>query len=153
MATDSHTPDNLQVHLKTVQEESRRLREENARLRAMLGMDHPVTDEPVHPAGLVRKPPYPLTSRVITPERKISLFRNLFRGREDVFALRWEAKNGKSGYAPAGIMDWRAIQASRPEDRKKVARKTRMLQPLTDESILHHLTGKHTVGIDRKSVV
>ena len=44
-------------------------------------------------------------------------------------------------------MDWRAIHASRPEERKKVARKTRMLQPLTDDAIRNHLTGKQTIGV------
>jgi superfamily II DNA or RNA helicase len=82
-----------------------------------------------------------------TPEKKISLFRNLFRGREDVYAIRWEGKGGKSGYSPAGVMDWRAIHAARPEERKKVARKTRTLQPLTDSAIRDHLTGKQTIGV------
>ena len=44
-------------------------------------------------------------------------------------------------------MDWHAIQVAKPEDRKKVGRKTRILQPLTDEVIKNHLTGKQTVGI------
>jgi hypothetical protein len=44
-------------------------------------------------------------------------------------------------------MDWRAIHAARPEDRKKAARKTRMLQPLTDKAIRNHLIGKLTIGI------
>lgn len=36
-----------------------------------------------------------------TPDEKIALFRSLFRGREDVYPVRWESKNGKSGYSPA----------------------------------------------------
>ncbi|WP_410528411.1 TOTE conflict system archaeo-eukaryotic primase domain-containing protein [Segetibacter sp. 3557_3] len=39
-----------------------------------------------------------------SPEQ-IQLFKSLFRGRKDVFAIRWE-KNGKSGYMPAYDMDW-----------------------------------------------
>ena len=36
------------------------------------------------------------------PETKIALFRSLFRGREDVYAKRFESrKTGKSGYQPA----------------------------------------------------
>jgi len=80
-------------------------------------------------------------------EKKIALFRSLFRGRDDVYAVRWKGKNGKSGYSPAGAMDWRTIHAARPEDRKKVARNTRMLQPLTDKAIYNHLIGKLTIGI------
>ena len=104
-------------------------------------------NKPVSQAVPVPKPSSTGTSGVSTPEKKIALFRNLFRGREDVFAVRWEGKSGKSGYSPAGVMDWRAIHASRPEERKKVARKTRMLQPLTDDAIRNHLTGKQTIGI------
>lgn len=58
-----------------------------------------------------------------------------------------DRKNGSSGYSPAGVMDWRAIHAARPEDRKKVARRTRMLQPLSDDAIRRHLTGKLTIGV------
>lgn len=44
-------------------------------------------------------------------------------------------------------MDWRAIHAARPEERKKVSRRTRTLQPLTDSAIRDHLTGKQTIGV------
>jgi len=38
---------------------------------------------------------------------KISLIRRLFRGREDVYARRWESpKTGKSGYQPACRNEW-----------------------------------------------
>lgn len=35
-----------------------------------------------------------------TPQEKINIFRSLFKGREDVFARRWENRQGKSGYSP-----------------------------------------------------
>jgi hypothetical protein len=38
---------------------------------------------------------------------KITLFRSLFRGRDDVFPRRWEnPKSGKIGYAPACRNEW-----------------------------------------------
>jgi hypothetical protein len=38
---------------------------------------------------------------------KVALFRRLFAGRQDVFALRWEnRKDGRSGYAPACANEW-----------------------------------------------
>ena len=41
------------------------------------------------------------------PESKIALFRSLFRGRDDVYARRFEnRKTGKSGYAPACANEW-----------------------------------------------
>ncbi len=138
--------DKLEDLLRSAEKECERLREENIRLRAMLGTPDSTPGESSQTAisaamiseGGGAGPP--------TPERKIALFRRLFRGREDVYAVRWEGKNGRSGYSPAGAMDWRAIHAANPEDRKKVARKTRMLLPLTDSTIRDHLTGKLTIG-------
>jgi superfamily II DNA or RNA helicase len=80
-------------------------------------------------------------------EKRVTLFRSLFRGREDVYALRWRMKDGTWGYRPADQKDWDAINASRPEDRKKVTRLTRQLLPLTDQVVRLHLTGKQTIGI------
>jgi len=113
--------------LKSAEEECDRLRSENVRLRAMLGIQDSVSKEPRR----ATIPVAPLSDGTVvkssTAETKIALFRSLFRGREDVYAVRWEGKNGKSGYSPAGAMDWHAINAARPEDRKKIAKKTRML--------------------------
>jgi hypothetical protein len=48
---------------------------------------------------------------------------------------------------PADVKDWKAINKSRAEDRKKVAQKTRKFLPLTDAVIENHLLGKETVGV------
>src|ERR1039457_6320604 len=79
--------------------------------------------------------------------RRIALFRSLFRGREDVYARRWDNDDGRHGYMPAALKDWKAINESRPEDRKKVSQKTRKFLPLTDSVIESHLLGKDTIGV------
>lgn len=149
MSTSDRTPDQdeTQLRLNEARDECQRLREENDRLRAMLAVDHSLPKQTALQITALTKPSLVTSSQFYTPERKIALFRNLFRGREDVFAIRWEGRGGKSGYSPAGAMDWRAIHAAKPEDRKRVGRKTRILQPLTDEVIKNHLTGKQTIGI------
>jgi len=38
-------------------------------------------------------------------ENNIALFASIFRGRQDIYAVRWE-KDGKSGYTPAYKVDW-----------------------------------------------
>ena len=48
---------------------------------------------------------------------------------------------------PAVVKDWKAINKSRPEDRKKVDQKTRKFVPLTDAVIEDHLLGKETIGV------
>ena len=35
----------------------------------------------------------------------LQIFKSLFQGREDVFAIRWE-KGDKNGYIPAYKLDW-----------------------------------------------
>ena len=56
-------------------------------------------------SSMNRQPP-PL-DRLSPPEAKIALFRSLFRGREDVYARRFEnLRTGKTGYAPACGNEW-----------------------------------------------
>jgi hypothetical protein len=138
---------NLEDLLKSAPEECDRLRAENAHLRIMLGIPSWTSAQPSQTTIPIEVGSESSNAGPPAPEKKIALFRSLFRGREDVYAVRWEGRNGKSGYSHAGAMDWRAIHAARPEDRKKVARKTRMLQPLTDNAIRNHLIGKLTIGI------
>jgi hypothetical protein len=69
--------DNIQERLKTVAEERRRLREENADLRAMLGINQSLPIQPVSQAVPVPNLSATTRSGVCTPEEKISLFRNL----------------------------------------------------------------------------
>jgi len=138
-------PDSLPF--ESSEQESARLREENARLRRLLS---------THRIAIPQWPPTipgPAATESIKVDReerarkRIALFRSLFRGREDVYARRWERAEGNSGYSPAAIKNWKAINQSRPEERKKVDQKTRKYLPLTDTVIERHLLGKETVGV------
>ncbi len=43
----------------------------------------------------------PIIKQHLSLEEKVDVFRNLFKGREDVFARRWYSRtSGKSGYQP-----------------------------------------------------
>jgi hypothetical protein len=81
----------------------------------------------------------------------MALFRGLFRERDDVYACRGESAAGRSGYSPAAQKDWKAINSSRPQDRKKVDQRTRKYFPLTDSVIENHLLGKETIGVANTS--
>ena len=79
------------------------LRLENSRLIALLeahGIAWRSTEQP-------RSEPtpdsaQPATSAPGSVQQKVALFRRLFRGRHDIYALRWESRtSGRSGYAPA----------------------------------------------------
>jgi superfamily II DNA or RNA helicase len=118
------------------------LRAENARLTALLDAH-----------GIAwRLPPQAQTLTVAEPSRlttdaKVALFRTLFRGRSDVYPVRWEGKtSGKSGYAPACANEWRAGVCEKPRIKCGDCAH-RVLQPLTDAVIYDHLAGEHTVGV------
>src|SRR5271169_3402559 len=122
------------LSFESPEEENIRLREENARLRRLLSVhsisipqlapDNPLPTKPVETAAPVDKEE--------RARKRIAMFRSLFRGREDVYARRWENADGRKGYMPVAIKDWRAVNKSRPEERKKVEQKTRRFLPLTD---------------------
>ena len=70
-------------------------------------------------------------------EQKIQLFRSLFKGREDVYARRFESvKTGKTGYAPVHINEWIAESKGH-----HLGHDTRAFVPVNDEVIRNHLRG------------
>ena len=83
----------------------------------------------------------------LSTAEKVALFRRLFRGRTDVYPVRWEGKtSGKSGYAPACANEWRAGVCEKPRIKCGDC-SHRLLVPLSDSVIHDHLAGKQTVGV------
>ncbi|MEN9983734.1 MAG: hypothetical protein RI918_1703, partial [Pseudomonadota bacterium] len=123
--------------------ESVLLEVENARLVKLLeqhGIDWRLPNQPELHA------PVPESSRFSTSD-KVALFRRLFRGRVEVYPIRWESKtSSNSGYAPACANEWRAGVCEKPRIKCGDC-SNRVLIPLTDSIIYKHLAGEHTVGI------
>jgi superfamily II DNA or RNA helicase len=119
------------------------LQAENERLIALLeanGVEWRLAPEPA------TSPPQPESSRLST-EAKVALFRRRFRGRTDVYPVRWESKTtGKSGYAPACANEWRAGVCEKPHIKCGDCR-NRALIPLSDAAVYAHLAGDHTIGV------
>ena len=119
------------------------LQAENARLIALLE-SHGIEWRAPQSAIVVAREPEP--SRLSTAE-KVALFRRLFRGRTDVYPVRWEGKtSGKSGYAPACANEWRAGVCEKPRIKCGDC-SNRLLIPMSDAVIYDHLAGKHVVGV------
>ena len=80
------------------------------------------------------------------PDKKIMLFRAMFRGREDVYAKRYEnIKTGKAGYAPECSVKWTRGLC----DIKKTACAmcpNRRLAPIDDAAVEAHLRGAGNDG-------
>lgn len=62
-----------------------------------------------------------------------------------MYAVRWEGRSGKTGYAPAGLREW--DQSSSTHRGKKQSFHYNKLFPLSDEAIRNHLLGKETIGV------
>lgn len=117
-------------------DELARLRAENARLVSLLETH-----------GIAWRLPVPApVSTALSTDEKIALFRRLFRGRTDVYPVRWENKVGKSGYSPVCANEWRAGVCEKPRIKCTDCSK-RLLVPLTDQTIYDHLAGHHTIGV------
>ncbi len=79
---------------------------------------------------------------------KIALFRALFRGREEVYARRFESrKSGKAGYAPACGNEWVRGVCEKPRVKCADCPNRRFL-PITDDVIRWHLSGRDPNGDD-----
>jgi hypothetical protein len=119
------------------------LKAENARLVALLQF-HGI--EWRQYGSFAQSVEEPEPSSLSTAE-KVDLFRRLFRGRTDVYPVRWESKtSGKSGYAPACANEWRAGVCEKPRIKCSDCG-NRLLLPLSDAVTYDHLAGKHTVGV------
>ncbi len=80
-------------------------------------------------------------------ERKVALFASLFRGREDVFPLRWENKGkGRSGWAPRCSNEWVRGICSKPRVRCGECSSQSFLAPV-DAELLAHLQGRQVMGV------
>ena len=135
-AVKASTP--IEQRLTEALAECDRLREENRQLRDRLGISR--ESKSVQTVSSASKNGRAVISSKCSPEDKVKLFRSLFRGREDVYAVRWEGRNGKAGYSPAHRRVW-GISSQRDPDQPKE------YFPLTDRVIHDHLTGKLTAGV------
>jgi len=82
-----------------------------------------------------------------TPADKVKLFRQLFRGRQDVYPTRFVSKKtGKPGYAPAcsnkfvpGVCELPTVKCG---DCTRQA-----FKPVDDAAVIAHLKGQHVMGV------
>lgn len=138
--------ESLQSKYDTLVKKYQNLLDENEKLKSILyqhGIDFALT-----------KVETPLYSPILFPsvqlslDDKVSLFRSVFRGREDVFARRWYSKTtNRSGYQPVCINEWDRSYC----DKKKYKCAdcpNRNFAPLSDRDVYRHLEGKDNNGCD-----
>lgn len=79
-------------------------------------------------------------------ESQINIFHALFRGREDVFAVRWE-KSGKAGYMPSYQYDLYHYRSHKMNGGTFANYPHKTYLPLTDYEIQKHLNGIQQIGV------
>ena len=131
----------LEAVLTRLRSENRRLKNENQALRQELGpaarQVEPGEDDSGQVTGVTNQ------SNV---DKKIRLFRSLFRGREDVFPVRWDNKKGRTGYSPACGNEWHKTLCGKPKVKCGACPNSQFLA-VTDQAIHDHLIGKTTIGV------
>ncbi len=141
------TSDALLEKYNALVAENETLKKENERLRAKLRDILPSpSDDVIFPAPSNESiQPLVLLSE-IPPSEKIKLFMTLFKGRDDVYAKRWENKKGDTGYSPACRNEWKSGVCRKPQVKCSVCAH-RTYDELTEQIIEDHLRGKVIVGI------
>ena len=92
----------------------------------------------------------PVTMASPTPD-KVTLFRGLFRGRQDVFPRRWDnPKTGKSGYSPACRNEWLRGVCGKPKVKCGEC-PNQSFAAVTDEVVRNHLQGRGPAASGRGS--
>ena len=129
--------------------ELERLRTENARLRALLQAHGIEIQEDTVQRG--SDEPQTLAADTKVSKRsdmmdKIDLFISLFQGRTDVYARRWEGKNGRSGYSPVCGNEWRRGVCIKPKGKCGDCGHAAYL-PYDADAIAAHLSGRCVLGV------
>ncbi|MES2262666.1 MAG: DEAD/DEAH box helicase family protein [Pseudomonadota bacterium] len=123
------------------------LREENLALKALLAAHGIPMPQKAPEKTPPPPPPAPQQSHIMSPDEKVHLFRRLFRGRDDVFPIRWESQqSGKTGYSPFCANEWRRGICEKPRIKCGECQHS-LYAPVTDHVITRHLKGEITAGV------
>jgi len=77
---------------------------------------------------------------------KITLFMSLFKGRNDVYAKKWQNKKGFSGYSPVCLNEWAPGICNKPKIKCSRCGK-QSYGPLNELAIENHLRGRFVIGV------
>lgn len=131
----------LKQQLQILLTECENLRKENAELRSLLELQNKTNK------NIDCFPLQNLSIKPLSTDKKITLFRSLFCGRDDVYAQRWVSKDGRSGYSPVCInTQWNPCRCKKSKRHCYICNE-RQYSSLTNQVIYNHLRGTHTIGI------
>lgn len=127
------------------------LLEENDILKARLGITDPprpaAAQEPAEHLILdFAAPKPPIIQRQPDSAEKIRLFMSLFKGRDDVYAKRWQSRDNRMGYVPVCRNEWKAGLCRKPTV-KCIDCLHQSYDALDEKVIEAHLRGNIVVGL------
>ena len=132
------------------------LRAENDALKALLALHGIAAPQQLIPAELVPAELVPAETgdsaliphpNELSSEAKVKLLRRLFRGREDIYPVRWISKTTeKPGYSPVCANEWRRGVCEKPKIKCSECSHG-LFAPVTDYIIRRHLRGEITAGV------
>lgn len=137
------------VSTDNLMREIEHLRDENARLRDLLrahGIPLPATAQGTDSTAELKASSPPVVTKGSPMTEKAALFLSLFQGRRDVYARRWEGKNGRAGYSPACRNEWKPGVCLKPKG--KCAECAHAEYSAFDAAAVEsHLCGKAVLGV------
>lgn len=127
---------NIESQLRLLQEKYAQLCEENKCLKQRLAAYEPISDSPITTK----------ISQLSSSRDKIRLYLSLFKGRTDVYAKRWQSKNGRSGYSLVCANEWKNPICKKPAVKCSECKNSELV-PVTEQTISEHLRGESLIGI------
>lgn len=130
--------------MSTTEAEFIQLRAENEALKALLAKHDIAVPQPskFNTGDAALQP----TANGLSQTAKVQLFRRLFRGRDDIYPVRWINKAGKPGYSPLCTNKWKPGVCKLPVIKCSVCSYS-LYAPITDDIIRQHLRGEITAGV------
>lgn len=152
-ASSSKPDDDARASVASAIEEEeariRRLESEHAGASARLATLRDELTRLAEP-GVTRAEPVPPLAPAPprSPAEKVTLFRQLFRGRGDLYPTRFVSKKtGQAGYAPACSNKWEPGLCALKTGGKCSDCTNQAFRPVDDAAVLGHLRGTHVMGV------
>jgi superfamily II DNA or RNA helicase len=82
----------------------------------------------------------------LNASQKIDIYMKLFRGRQDIYANRWQNKQGRSGYSVSCHNEWQQGKCYKPKV-KCMECVNQAFKVLDQKAMYDHLAGKHILGL------
>lgn len=150
--------DELLKKYQFLQQENERLKEEIDSLKIQQGVEKAhdnrnASYEEVNEPLVLKlipsqnKPTNSTINKHSDSNEKIKLFMSLFRGRDDVYAKRWENnKKETAGYSPACANEWKSGLCQKPKISCSICSNKNYL-PIDEELIDNHLRGRNNTVV------